>query len=287
MRRTTWIVGLAVVLAGCGSSGGTTATTAPVATTGPGSAAPVVTEAPPASTPEATEAAASMTPGAIAYRVANLTAAPVDVFVRTDGVVHAFAAAKAVAPGTVTEDLFPPDPGSVVVVPAGSAAGPTDPTCVVGCTFLAESSTVSGDGDRRLLVVRSDGATEYWEHPSAASVGTAANALTPADPAKALLIAEAQGVTDASFGLRLAYAGVAGCQADATTSSFLLGGTVVMTYAMDPAGVGVNLHGNNDQDCAKATVGGPFAVTGAIGSRTLLLLSGTMGAMQGLPVPLP
>ena len=233
MRRRVWILGLTFALAACGGSGGTgaptpPATTAPAVTEAPASTSPAVTEAP-AVTPAPTEETASMTPGSTAYRVANLTGAPVDVYVRTQGAVHAFPAASAVAPGSVTEDLFPPEPGSVVVLPSG-ASGPTDPACVVDCTFLGESSTNFGEGDRRLLVVRDDGATEYWEHPDAASVGTTANALTPADPAKALLIAEAQGVTDGSFGMRVAYAGAPGCQGDTTASSILLGGTVVMTY---------------------------------------------------------
>jgi hypothetical protein len=291
MRRTVGIMGLTLALAACGGSsgssvsGGTEATT-PTATTAPAVTEAAITEPPATATPEPTTEAASMAPGSVAYRVANLTSAAVDVYVRTQGVVHAFPAAGAVAPGSVTDDLLPPEPGEVVVLPSG-ASGPTDPACVIDCAFLAESSTNFGEGDRRLLVVRDDGATEYWEHPDPASVGTTANALPPADPARALLIAEAQGVTDATFGLRVAYAGVPGCQADTTASSFLLGGTVVMTYPMDPAGANVTLHGNNDKDCSAAAVGGPFPVTGAVGSRTLLLLWGTMGAMQGLATPLP
>jgi hypothetical protein len=47
------------------------------------------------------------------------------------------------------------------------------------------------------------------------------------------------------------------------------------------------VHNGSDQDCSGASVGGPFPVTGASGSRTFLLLWGAMGAMQGLAVPLP
>ena len=285
MRRTAWMVGLALAVAACGGSSATGATGATGAPEG--TPEPAATEAPVTASPEVTEAAASLVPGSIAYRVVNLTAGPVDVYVRTQGVVHAFPAANALAPGAVTEDLFPPEPGEVVVLPSGGASGVTDPECVIDCTFPGESTTSFGDGDRRLLVVRDDGATEYWEHPAAASLGTAANALAPADPAQALLIAAAQGVTDEAFGLRVAYAGTAGCRADTTASAFLLGGTVVLTYAMDPAGVEVTLHDNKDRDCADAPVGGPFPVTGAAGSRTLLLLWGAKGAMQGLAVPLP
>jgi hypothetical protein len=284
MRR---IAPLALVcLLAVTACGGSAATVAPPAaapaTTGPAATdAPAAPTQPPAETP--TDAPASMTPGAIAYRVANLTAGPVDVYVRTQGLVQALPAATGVAPGALTDDLFPPDPGSVVVLPAGG----TDPTCVSGCTFLAESSTAFGDGDRRLLVVRDDGATEYWENPAPASAGTSSNALPPADPAQALLIAEAQGVTDGSFGMRVAYAGAAGCQLDTAGIASLLGGTVVATYAMDPPGTDVVVHDSSDQDCSAAPVGGPFPVTGAIGSRTFLLLWGTLGAMQGLAVPLP
>jgi hypothetical protein len=290
MRTKAMLIAAMLAVAACG---GSSATGAPAATPA-GTPAAIATTAPAATetvetteAPEATEAPASLVPGSIAYRVVNLAASPVDVFVRTQGLVHAFPAAAALAPGAVTEDLFPPEPGGVVVLPSGGASALKDATCVMDCTFLGESSTTAGEGDRRLLVVRSDGATEYWEHPSAASVGTAANALLPADPASALLIAEAQGVTDATFGLRVAVAGTAGCQADTSGNAFLLGGTVVLAYAMDPAGGQVTLHGNNDQECAEAPVGGPFPVTGTIGSRSLLLLWGTMGAMQGLVVPLP
>lgn len=278
-----------LVVTACGGSAATAAppTSAP-ATTGPAATdTPAATDAPAspvqpsAETPS--EAPASMTPGTIAYRVANLTAGPVDVYVRTQGLVQALPAATGLAPGTVTDGLFPPDPGNVVVLPAGG----TDPTCVSGCTFLAESSTTFGEGDRRLLVLRDGGATEYWENPAPASVGTSSNALPPADPAQALLIAEAQGVTDGSFGMRVAYTGKTGCQLDAAGSASLLGGTVVATYPMDPAGAEVVVHNGSDQDCSAASVGGPFPVTGAMGSRTFLLLWGAMGAMKGLAVPLP
>ena len=98
---------------------------------------------------------------------------------------------------------------------------------------------------------------------------------------------EAQGVSDATFGLRPAWVGEPGCRKDVTAGSFLLGGTVLLTYAMDPAGVRVTLHDSSDRDCSAAAVGGPFPVQGAVGSRTLLLLWGAKGAMQGLAVPLP
>jgi len=284
MRR---IAPLALVFLLAVTACGGSATTAVPPTALPATNQPSATDAPASPTQPSvetpTEAPSSMTPGAIAYRVANLTAGPVDVYVRTQGLVQALPAATGVEPGAVTDDLFPPDPGSVVVLPAGG----TDPTCVSGCTFLAESSTTFGDGDRRLLVVRGDGATEYWENPAPASVGTSSNALPPADPAQALLIAEAQGVTDGSFGMRVAYTGKAGCQLDAAGNASLLGGTVVATYPMDPAGAEVVVHNGSDQDCSAAPVGGPFPVTGAMGSRTFLLLWGAMGAMQGLAVPLP
>ncbi|MEI7744927.1 MAG: hypothetical protein WCK58_14410, partial [Chloroflexota bacterium] len=137
---------LPLLMAACGGSAATPATTTAPATVAPPTVAPA-SEAP------ATEAPASIAPGTIAYRVVNASSGPVDVYIRTQGLVTAAPAAMAVAPGAVTLDFFPPEPGTVVVLKAGSG----DPTCVSGCSFLGESSTNAGEGDRRILVVGSDG----------------------------------------------------------------------------------------------------------------------------------
>lgn len=297
MRRLSLVgVVLGLFVGACGGSAGTArpidappVTSAPAATAEPVTPVPAVTTEPvpvtsgPAASTGAADAAPSLVPGSVSFRVVNLSDVVVDVYIRTQGIVHAYAAASGVAPGTVTEDFLPPDPGTVVVVPADD----TNTTCVVGCTFLAESSTGFGDGGQRTIVVRNDGATEYWEQPSAASLGQSSNAIGPADPARALVFVVAQGVTDAAFGLRMAHQGVAGCQEDITRGDVLIGGTTVVTFALPPAGIDATLHGNRDQDCAAAPVGGPFHVEGAPGSRTFLFLWGAMGAMEGLAVPIP
>ncbi|HYO44457.1 MAG TPA: hypothetical protein VES19_14765 [Candidatus Limnocylindrales bacterium] len=268
----------------CGS--GSTATPA-APTTGPASPAPVATVA---STPvpepsqAATEAPADLVPGAIAFRVVNLTASPVDVWIRSQGLVRAEPAVTGLAPDGVTPDLFPPDPGEVVVLPAGTG----DATCVADCAFLGSTTTGFGDGDRRVLVVREDGATEYWEHPAPASIGASSNALPLADPAKALLIAEAGAVTDGAFGLRMGPVVGRGCLFDETGSAdTLLGGTVVLAYDAIAEGDGVQVHAGSDAGCTEDPVGGPFPVDTTAGSRTLLLLSGAQGSMRAIPVPLP
>ena len=284
MRRIWLLSAMVAILVGaCGAS---PATGAP--STGP-TAAPTDSGAPqgsasgPGASAGATDAAASLEAGTIRYRVVNLSGDAVDVYIRTQGAVHAAPAALGVASGTVTADFFPPEPGTVVV----ATAGDKNPTCVIDCTFLAESSTNAGEGNQRTIVVYSASSTEFWENPEATSVGAAVNALAPADPTKALLSVYAEGVTDANFGLKLAFKGVAGCQKDFDGTNFLIGGTQLVRFAFDPAGVDAVLHGNNDRTCSAAPAGGPFKISGATGSRTFLLLWGTIGSMQGVVVPIP
>ncbi len=282
MRRMSLAAAaLTIVVGACGGSGATTGpTTGPTA--GP-TAAPLVTASQHATSSPTPSAEPSLAPGAIRYRVVNLSEAVLDVYVRTQGIVTAFPVAAGVAPGTVTGDFFPPEPGRVVVVRAGDE----DPTCVVDCTFLAESSTGFGEGNQRTIVVRKDGATEFWEHPEAASIGKMANTISPADPAQAVMFVVAQGVAGATFGLQIAYQGVPGCQVNNDAPNLLIGGTQVVRFALEPAGVEATLHGNNDRDCSAAAVGEPFKVVGAPGSRTFLFLWGAVDAMKGLVVPIP
>ena len=286
MRRMSLAAAaLTIVVGACGGSGATTGPTAGAATsaTTVPTATALVTPSQPATPSPTPSAAPSLSPGAIRYRVVNLSEAVVDVHVRTQGIVTAFPVATGVVPGTVTGDFFPPEPGGVVVVRTGDM----DPTCVVDCTFLAESSTGFGDGDQRTIVVREDGATEFWEHPEATSIGKMANAIGPADPARADMFVVAQGVSGADFGLQLAYVGAPGCQVNYDAPDILIGGTQVVRFALEPAGVEATLHGNNDRDCSGAAVGGPFRVAGAPGSRTFLFLWGAVDAMKGLIVPIP
>jgi len=183
----------------------------------------------------------------------------------------------------VTAAFAPPEPGSVVVLRAGA----TNPTCVSGCGFLAETSTNAGEGNQRTLVVRGDGATEYWEYPKPASVGTIGNAIRPVDPARALLFVIAQAAADAPFGLQLAYPGVAGCQKNVDSSNLLIGGTVVAVFALKAGGADVTIHASTDKGCAAPLAGGPYTLAGAAGSRTYLFLWGVSAALKGLAVPIP
>jgi hypothetical protein len=282
VRRTALPVALLLALSAT-ACGGTAATPAPAATSGARTGAPVITEAPAEPTPAATEAPASIAPGTIAYRVVNLTVAPVDAWVRTQGLVTAAPGVAGLAPGAVSDDLFPPEPGTVVILPAGEG----DPTCVMDCAFLGESSTTFGEGDRRILVVTADGVTEYWERATAASIGATSNALIPADPARAILVTEAAAVTDGQFGLRIAVEGVDGCLPDTNGAAALVGGTLLGAFPVDPAGATITVHDSSDGSCADAPVGGPFPVSVTQGGRTFLLLWGAMGSMQGVAVPLP
>lgn len=269
---------LALALAGCGSS----STPAPAATPTAAPAASPAAASAGASQAASPAAAASLAAGSIAYRVVNLSGAPIDVYVRTSGTIKASLAASGVASGAVSATVRPPDPGSVVVLKAGA----TNATCVSSCGFLAESTTSFGEGNARTIVVRADGAAEYWESPKPASVGTTANALRPADAAKALLFVVAQAVSDGNFGLNLAFAGTAGCQKNVDASNLLIGGTNVPVYAIPTAGAGVTIHGTNDKSCA-TVAGGPFQADGKAGTRAYLFLSGTQAALKGLVVPIP
>ncbi len=276
MRRPVLGIAMAVALAACG---GAATSPIPTAVPAPSRAATAAATAT-ASTPAP---AASLAVGSIKYRVVNLTSSAVDVYVRSQGLMVAAPAAVGVAAGSVSATLAPPEPGTVVVLKAGG----TNPTCVSACGFLAESSTNAGEGTQRTLVVRSDGATEYWEIPKAASVGTVGNALRPADPTRPLLLVIAQAVTDAQFGLQLAYPGTAGCQKNVDASNLLIGGTNVAVFVPKAGGTSVTLHASTDKDCSGTPVGGPYAATVAAGARAYLFLSGSSGSMKGLVVQVP
>ena len=278
MRRTVWAVALAAVLLG-GCGGGTLESRAPTAapTTAPTEAA---TEAP---TTAPTEAA-SLAAGTIGYRVVNQTAAAVDVYVRSQGLVQASLALASLEPGAVTAELFPPEPGAIVVLPAGTG----DPTCVSSCDFSAEATSNTGEGKHRILVVRGADSTEYWADPKPGSVGAYGNALRPADATKPLVIIEAGGVIDGKFGIRVSWAGANGCVDALDAAGLMLGGTNVLAYAMDPAGGALSFFAGSDATCSQPPVAGPFAVAAApVGSRTFVIAWGATGAVKSAVLPLP
>jgi hypothetical protein len=281
-------LGAALAATGCGGNGGGTGTapTAGASETAqpvPASEGPATAAAAPEATPVPTEAPA-LVPGSVAYRVVNATGAPVDVHVRSQGLVRAEPAELGLEPGGVSSDLFPPDPGAVVILPAGEG----DATCVSGCRFLAESSTTFGEGDLRVLVVRPDGAsTELWANPEPASVGAIGNALAPADPTTGLVIIDAGGMADAAFGLNVSIEGVEGCVAETSGAGMLLGGTSVLAYPVPAAGGALAVYPASDKSCSGEAAGGPVTLGPApSGSRTLLELWGPSGAVQSVAIPL-
>ena len=228
---------------------------------------------------------ASLTPGDINYRVVNLyradsgEPAPVDVYVRTQGLVEAAPVEMGLAYGSTTDSFAPPDPGTVVVTTAGAG----DPDCVATCPhIIASSDTGFGEGDERTIIVSAGGTTEFWHDPKPASVGTTANALAPADPSTAVVHVAAVDLQNADFGLRLGYQGVAGCQVNRTSQSILVGGNQVAVFGFGGGSANVMLYDNRDTDCTGAPVGGPFAISGAAGSRTLLILHGEPGTMEAV-----
>ena len=205
-----------------------------------------------------------------------------DVYVRTQGLVEAAPVLLALPYGETTDNFAPPDPGTVVVTTVGAG----DPTCVISCPhFIVESSTNFGEGNARTIILYGDGSLELWHNPEPASVGTMGNALAPSDPSAALLFVVAVAVPEADFGLHLGFDGEAGCQADRKSGGVLVGGNQISVFAF-PQTADVLLYGTGDPDCAQEPVGGPFDVSGAAGSRTLLVLGGKLGEMSGLVLDL-
>ena len=273
--------GLALLLlaAACGEATGPTVD--PRDTAG----SPAVTSVPTASPGEPTpsQPVADFVPGSVPYRVVNLTDQPVDVYVRSQGLVQAWLVAEGLASGEVLDYVSPPDPGTLVITTAGAA----DPTCVGSCPhFVASIGNTSGSSTQSTVVVHGKGVTEYWEHPDPADVGQFANALRPGDPETAVVFAVGQAVEGADFGLRIAFAGEEGCVVDLDESNLLVGGTSVLAYAFDGEAE-VTVHDPADTGCQKAPLGGPFPIEGDPGSRTLLLLYGSVEEMAALALPIP
>lgn len=284
MRQLTTAMGLfaAAVLVGACSSPSIPAL--PTASRGVPNTGGATPRPHPTDTPEALP---SLAPGTIRYRVVNLyrdatgSPAPVDVYVRTQGLVQAAIIVTGLAHGMTTQDFSPPDPGKVVV----STAGAGDPTCVGDCPhFIAESSTTFGEGDARTIILYGGSSLELWHNPEPASVGVTGNALAPADPSAALLFVVGVALQEADFGLRLGFDGATGCEVNRTSESILVGGNQIAVFAF-PQSADVLLYDNRDSECVQEPVGGPFEVSGAIGSRTLLVLDGKPAEMSAVLLP--
>lgn len=231
------------------------------------------------------DATADYEPGAEIFRVVNSTTDPVDVYVRTTGLVKAYEIQPGLAPGEITEFFAPPQDGSVIV----TAAGAGDPTCVSSCDhFIADTFVWDDTGDTfTILLHDADGEPEayvLWEETGANT--TSANAMVAADPASGQFVAIAVDVAEADFGMRLGVSGVDGCLEPVNLSGgILVGGNQTPAYAYDGGSAEVFLYDNRDQECSGDPVGGPFAVTGGPGTRTFLFLTGTPGDLDAIIVP--
>ena len=294
LSRVRVLLGVPLVVIMVACSSGASPTAVPTTSVGATPAATAAQTAAPTTAPTAVPTAAptassgiggpgDYTPGAVSFRVVNARSTPVDVYVRTQGLVQAYRITLGLAPGQATDYVAPPDPGTLVVITAGSG----NPTCVATCPhILGTWSTTAGVSDQHTVIVSDGDAADLWEHPKAADIGQFANAIPPADATKATFYAIGGPLSGAEFGLRLAYAGATGCQDDATKSALLIGGTSILPFVHTRDSVQVTIHDNTDRDCSAAPVGGPFAVTGGVGTRTYLILTGSKGSMAAIVLPI-
>jgi hypothetical protein len=240
----------------------------------------------PADTTDDSEAGGSgdFEPGDVEYRVVNVLDEPVDIYVRTTGLVEAFAIAEGVQPGEVTEFVAPPSDGVFLVTDAGAG----DATCVSGCDhFIAELSALDGQGPVHTVVLYDDefsgsSAFDLWEQPEPDE--TNANAMPPADPASGVVVVTGIALTDADFGLRLAVDGTPGCLEPFNLENILVGGNQTPAYTYDGDSVDLVLHANTDRECVEEPVGGAFTVEGGAGTRSHLILTGSPGDMDAIVV---
>lgn len=242
-------------------------------------AEPVVTEAP------TDDEGGGFEPGDAVFRAFNALDRPVDLYVRTTGLVKAFPIQSGLAPGAVSEFVAPPEGGSFVVTEAGAG----NPTCVTGCDhFVTILSALSDSGPTYTAVLHDDefsgaGAIDLWEEPEPGREGTS-NAMPPPDPSTALGVITAIAVTDADFGLRLAFDGVEGCIAPVGDGNILIGGNQTPAFAFGPQ-TSFTLHDSQDRECSEA-VGGPFEFAGAPGSRHHIFLTGAPGSLDAFLLPM-
>lgn len=218
------------------------------------------------------EEPATYEPGEVAYRLVNLSAEPVDVYVRTQGLVQAFEGQLGVGPGGVTEYIAPPDGGTFLVTTAGAG----DPECVGTCPHILTNLTAfPEDGPfHTVLLYETDGvvrAFDLWEDPAANT--TSANAMVSADPSAGVFVAVAVALEENDFGMRVGAAG-GGCAEPDNLSNVLVGGNQTPAFSYEGGSTDVLFHDAQDGDCTGEPVGGPFTVTGGPGVRTLLVLTG-------------
>jgi hypothetical protein len=287
-RQTGRILGAlaaaALVLAACGGDDSSSDTTAAPQTT---EGSTDTTETPDTTEPtEEPEGPTDYEPGDVAFRVVNLLDEPVDVYVRTSGLVTAYLVEEGLAPGEVTDRHAPPAEGLLVVTRAGAG----DAECVSACDhFITEASTFPEEGDLRTIILYDDAGTprgfEAWENPGPERLDSA-NAMVAADPDAGIVVAIAVALKDADFGQRLSFDGGTSCEESFNLENVLVGGNQTPAFAYDGNEIDVLLHDNQDRDCTSEPTGGPFTVTGGPGTRSMLILSGSPGAMAAIVLPI-
>ncbi|MGB0113019.1 MAG: hypothetical protein WBP59_07340, partial [Ilumatobacteraceae bacterium] len=249
-------------------------------TTGDGDDEPTVTEP---SDDDSIGGVGDYDPSDVEYRVVNVLDVPVDVYGRTMGLVEAYLIEASVAPGTVTDLVAPPADGILLITDEGA----DDITCVSTCDhFIAELSTYPEEGPVRTVVLYNDetgepSAFDMWESPGPDRQENS-NSMPAADPATGFVVVTAVPVIDTDFGLRIAEAGVAGCIDPMDGANVLIGGNQTPAFAYDGDSVDFVIHGNEDRECAEAPIGGPFTIDGGPGTRTHLILTGTIDDLDAV-----
>ncbi len=281
-RRSAAVLGAAAfLLAACGGDdkGSSDTTAAPTTVTPEGGDTTMAPDT------TAAEAPSDLVPGDVEYRVVNLLDEPVDVYVRTQGVVEAWLMEEGVAPGAVTDLYAPPAEGTFLVTTAGGG----DPECVIDCPhFIAELTAFDTDGPVHTVVLYDNAGTpasfDLWEQAPGGSGN--ANEMVAADPAMGTVVITAIALTDADFGLRVGFDGVSGCQEPANLTGVLVGGNQTPAYLYDGSSVDVTLYANTDRECATEVAGGPYTITGGPGTRTHLMLFGSADSMEAIILPM-
>ncbi len=272
----------ALVASACG--GGSDTSSDAVVADAPATVAPTV-QAAEVATPEPEVSSGTFEPGSVEFRAVNLLDVPVDIYVRTTGLVEAFLVDEGVAPGAVTELVAPPEGGRYVVTQAGAG----DPTCVSGCDhFIAELSAFPEDGPVFTVVLYEDEFSgprglDLWEQPVGDRSGTT-NAMVPGQTLSAIAVVTAVAVTDADFGLRISSNLSQGCLSPINFENGLIGGNQTPAYLLDSAS-SFTLHDSEDRECAEPS-DGPFPFSAGPGSRTHVFLTGAPGSIEALQVPM-
>lgn len=224
-------------------------------------------------TPSTAGPSGTYEPGDIEFRTVNLLDEPVDVYVRTTGLLEGFAIQAGLAPGETSEVAVPPEGGALVITTADAG----DPTCVIDCDHLIAVLTgYPENGPVHTVVLYDDefsgpSAMDLWEQPVERRGN--GNEMPPADPTITTAVVTAIAVTDADFGLLMSVDGDPGCVDPIDRENILIGGN--QTLPFDMTGVSsFSIHDNSDRECAEPSHG-PFSFDAAIGERVHILLHGS------------